>query len=51
MQNKPSYSTTRIESFDDIIEMFKQLAGRDPTPEELAEARAEWDGANEESGK
>src|SRR5262249_7931848 len=27
---------------DNIMEMFRALTGRDPTPEEVEEARAEW---------
>lgn len=30
-------------TFEDLVSLFKSLTGRDPTPEELAEAREEFD--------
>jgi len=30
-------------TLDNIIQMFRKLTGREPTPEEVEEARAEWE--------
>jgi hypothetical protein len=36
-------------TFENLLEMFRDLTGREPTPEEVEEARAEWDSEDEES--
>ena len=30
-------------TFEDITDMFRRLMGREPTPEEIEEARREWE--------
>lgn len=30
-------------SFEDLMAMFKKVAGRDPSPQELKEAREAWE--------
>jgi hypothetical protein len=32
-----------VETFDDLLEMFLRLVGREPNSEEVEEARAEWE--------
>jgi hypothetical protein len=35
-------------TFENIMEMFRKLTGREPTPEEVEEARAEWEADDSE---
>ena len=35
-------------TFDAVIEMFKRLTGRDLMPEEVEEARIEWEKAEQD---
>jgi hypothetical protein len=30
-------------TFGDVIDLFRKLTGREPTPEEIEEARREWE--------
>jgi hypothetical protein len=34
-------------TFESIMQMFRDLVGREPTPQELEEARREWDSEDE----
>ena len=42
-EQKSTLSMTRGEDFEELIELFRKTAGREPTPEEMEEARKEWD--------
>ena len=44
-KEKPRYyvANPRTLTFDDVMEMFRQLTGREPTPEEIEEARQAWE--------
>jgi hypothetical protein len=37
-------------TFDDVMEMFRRLTGREPTAEEVEEARSEWEQQESEQG-
>jgi hypothetical protein len=36
----------RTATLEDVLNLFRKLTGREPTPEEVEEARAEWDQAD-----
>jgi hypothetical protein len=36
-------SNTKGATFEDMIDLFRKLTGREPTAEEIEEARREWD--------
>ena len=50
MPDKPELHLLRPNeiTFENVMEMFRRLTGRDPTPEEVEEARREWEKAEQE---
>ncbi len=36
-------SDTKAMTLEDVLNLFRHLTGREPTPEEVAEAKAEWE--------
>ena len=44
-KEQPRYhvANPRTMTFEDVMEMFRQLTGREPATEEIDEARREWE--------
>jgi len=32
-----------LPSFEEVLDLFRAVAGREPTPQEVADAKAEWE--------